>query len=300
MPRIYTKQGIVFTNTAGGTVIDGAGNLGGSVVLSPSIADNAVTEAKIADLSVTTTKIANAAITNAKIGTAAIGTANIGTLSFNEISGGTATLGGTNNGDGLLSVKNQAGSEVVRLDGSGIRVTDGSISVQNSSGGTIVDSGGLVGTVNFPVSVAYVTNNGTTTANYADGEWGTVPNGTITLTRQRPTPYLIGAVMTYYQSYQPSREGAYFRFSLGGTENEIGPIWGNDNHHHKGMTIDPNGTAVTHDVVTESMSFVYVAPTGTSDLVLLYAVDDRTSGTVIVYGSASAVEAQMYALKLGN
>src|SRR3990167_11437093 len=78
---------------------------------------------------VDTFNIRDASITNAKIGTAVIGTANIGTLSFNEISGGTAILGGTSNGNGVLSVKNQSGSEVVKADYSGLTVSNGSITI---------------------------------------------------------------------------------------------------------------------------------------------------------------------------
>ncbi len=78
--------------------------------------------------------IQDASINNAKIGTAAIGTANIGTLTFNEISGGTATFGGTLNGDGVVVVKNSAGSVVVSLNNTGIEVIDGDITLSN--GGT--------------------------------------------------------------------------------------------------------------------------------------------------------------------
>lgn len=86
--------------------------------------------------------IQDASITNAKIGTAAIGTANIGTLSFNQIHGGTATLGGTLDGDGVLSISNSAGSEVVRGDKDGI-------TVKTSLGTSIIDGNGLISVNNF-------------------------------------------------------------------------------------------------------------------------------------------------------
>ena len=100
-----------------------------------------------------TAKIRDASITNAKIGTAAIGTANIGTLSFNQITGGTATIGGTLNGDGVVSVNNAGGTEVVRLDNTGLIVTSGTItSVAFASGtlnaGTITSSMFSSGTIN--------------------------------------------------------------------------------------------------------------------------------------------------------
>ena len=93
--------------------------------------------------------IQDAAITNAKIGSAAINDAKIGTLSFNTINGGTATFGGTSNGEGVVSVQNSGGSEVVRLDNTGVTVTNGSLSLQNSSGSVSFDASGLVSLGNF-------------------------------------------------------------------------------------------------------------------------------------------------------
>lgn len=109
----------------------------------------AVINTLLRDGAITTTKIGTAQITNALLGTAVIGTAQIGTLTFNEISGGTATLGGTTNGNGVLSVKNASGSEVVRADNTGLTVTNGSVTIQDSSGSSVLDSSGLVSTTNF-------------------------------------------------------------------------------------------------------------------------------------------------------
>ncbi len=110
---------------------------------------NVITTSRIQDLAITSAKIGSAAIGNAQMGTAVIGTAQIGTLSFNQISGGTAVLGGTSNGNGLLSVKNNLGSEVVRADSTGLTVTNGSIIIQNSAGSNVLDSTGIVSTTNF-------------------------------------------------------------------------------------------------------------------------------------------------------
>ena len=98
---------------------------------------------------VTRAFMGSASIGNAQMGTAVIGTANIGTLSFNQISGGTGVFGGTNSGSGVVSVLNQAGSEVVRIDGTGILVKNGSITIQDLSGSNVIDSTGLVSTTNF-------------------------------------------------------------------------------------------------------------------------------------------------------
>ena len=81
---------------------------------------------KIRNAAIGSAQIQDAAIGNAQLGTAIIGTANIGTLSFNEITGGTATLGGTLNGNGLLVVKDSAGSTALNLNNSQIEIFDDS------------------------------------------------------------------------------------------------------------------------------------------------------------------------------
>jgi hypothetical protein len=84
-------------------------------------------------------------ISNSKIRNASIDSAKIGTISFSQLRGGTATLGGALDGDGLLTVNNGGGSEVVRLDNTGITITSGTISnveigTVNWTSGTIVNS----------------------------------------------------------------------------------------------------------------------------------------------------------------
>jgi len=105
--------------------------------------------------------IRDAAITNAKLGTAIIGTANIGTLTFNESSGGTATFGGTTNGNGLVEVLNDAGGTIVELNKAGIKVTNGSVVIENSSGDDAIDSLGVVSVQNFVDAAASLTAGGT-------------------------------------------------------------------------------------------------------------------------------------------
>src|ERR1700693_719328 len=45
---------------------------------------------------------------------------HIQSLSFSNLTGGTAILGGVANGNGLLTVNNAGGTQVVRLDNTGI------------------------------------------------------------------------------------------------------------------------------------------------------------------------------------
>lgn len=155
------------------------------------IGNASIGTAQIEDASITTAKIANAAITNAKIASAAIGTANIGTLSFNEISGGTANLGGTTNGNGVLSVKNQSGSEVVKLDNTGIVVTNGSITIQDVNGSNVIDSTGLVSTTNFQFSG---TSNLTTRSTTSD-TYGTVSDTSLSIVLTRTANVLLTAIV---------------------------------------------------------------------------------------------------------
>lgn len=84
-------------------------------------------------------------ISNAKIRNASIDSAKIGTISFSQLSGGTAMLGGVGNGDGLLTVNNAGGTQVVRLDNTGITITSGTISnvvvgTVNWTSGTMTNS----------------------------------------------------------------------------------------------------------------------------------------------------------------
>ena len=100
-----------------------------------------ISTSKVRFAAIDTAQIADAAIGNAQIGTAAVGSANIATavigsvhihdFSFNQGTGGTLTLGGTSNGNGLFSLKNAAGTEIVAMDNTGITVNQGSITVKD-------------------------------------------------------------------------------------------------------------------------------------------------------------------------
>lgn len=69
---------------------------------------------------ITARRLGTAVIGNAQLGTAIIGTAQIGTLSFNEITGGTATLGGTLDGDGVFTLNNESGVQVIQMNKDGM------------------------------------------------------------------------------------------------------------------------------------------------------------------------------------
>lgn len=113
----------------------------------------------------------------------AITLTKIRNFSFSSGTGGTIVLGGTNNGNGLLRVKDSSGGTVITLDNSGILVTDGNIIVQNTAGGTVIDSEGIVSTTSFENTSLFNGAAGlsTTSTSYVDVSGGVV--GTIVTTR---------------------------------------------------------------------------------------------------------------------
>jgi len=106
----------------------------------------------------------------------AITLTKIKNFSFSSGTGGTIVLGGTNNGNGLLRVKDASGGTVVTLDNSGIRVTNGSIIIVNSAGGTVLDSEGIVSTTSFPSD--YIFNN--TASTITDTSYVALPGASLT------------------------------------------------------------------------------------------------------------------------
>ena len=56
-----------------------------------------------------------------------------GTMLANIIKGGTLTMGGLNNGNGVVSVVNAAGQEVVRLDSDGAKINNGALDIAGVS-----------------------------------------------------------------------------------------------------------------------------------------------------------------------
>ena len=132
-------------------------------------------------------QIEDASITNAKIANLAVTSAKINDFSFNQGTGGTLTLGGTNNGNGVLNVNNAAGSNVVTLNNTGLTVTNGSVTIQNTSGSTIIDSQGLVSTTNF-LSDSFF---GTNVQSFSSTSFTDYPNGSLSVVLARQAKVLI-------------------------------------------------------------------------------------------------------------
>jgi hypothetical protein len=218
--------------------------------------------------SVGNVQLRNASISNAKMGTAVIGTAQIGTMTFNEINGGTAILGGTSNGDGVLSVKNQAGSEVVKLDNTGMTVTNGSITIQNSSGSNVIDSRGLVSTNNFLFGNAQAgtsTTQSTTSTSFID-----VNGGSLSVVLGRSANVLINYGGNFQRQGLGGDSSMVMRMTLNGTETGPQVI-----HYVYFGNIDDIG-AMSH-----SSSWIAQLPIGTNTLKLQIRTD---GGTCVLSG----------------
>ncbi len=121
---------------------------------------------------------------------------NIRDFSFSTGEGGTLTLGGAGNGNGVASIKNSGGTEIVRLDNTGIEINNGDISINSASGSVVIDSSGLNSISNFR---SYVTDDNSayyiTSSTYVPLTDGTV--GTVVVSRQtRALIYLQGGFYT--------------------------------------------------------------------------------------------------------
>lgn len=208
------------------------------------------------------------AISSIHIKNASIGTAQIGSISFNNIAGGTATLGGTANGNGVLSVRNQSGSEVVLLNSSGITVRNGSITVQDSSGTDIIDSTGLVSTVNFRFGQGTASADQTITA--LTPTFSDITGGSVTIPLTRSTNVFLTASVT--ARHNNDGDGiARVRFVYGGTANtEIGP----------NILIRTFGTGEFNVAQTHSTAFVQQFAAGTHT-VRLQCTQNNNPGTVV-------------------
>lgn len=143
--------------------------------------------------------IRNLAVTTAKIQDAAITSAKIDSFSFNSGTGGTITLGGAANGDGLMLVKDSGGTTKVTVDNTGIAITDGKLTFLNSSGGTAIDSAGIVSTNNFTFAQGTAGTAGQSITS-SGATWTDITGGSVTLTVTRATNVLLNYSVTAYHN----------------------------------------------------------------------------------------------------
>lgn len=226
---------------------------------------------------ITTSKILNGAVTNAKIGTASIGTANIGTLSFNQISGGTAILGGTTNGNGLLSLKNSAGSEIVKLYNNGMAVDNGSLTIKNSGGSVVLDGSGIVGTSNF--SFGTIAGGPGLAHTFTSTSFEDVPNSSISIILNRASPVAFWSVTALALQDASGTQtnldsGVFSAITIGGTN--VSPNMGKRGRH----------TIFGSDYNTDGFQYVFCSthtvqtlPAGTTTVKLQRKINN-TAGTI--------------------
>jgi hypothetical protein len=86
-----------------------------------------------------------------------------GTVQSGSVVSGDIIVGGEDNGSGTISVLDETNAEKVTLDKDGIVVTEGKITVKDSTNTTIIDAVGLVSDANFRFENANATDNITTT-----------------------------------------------------------------------------------------------------------------------------------------
>ena len=120
-------------------------------------------------------QVERGAVTRGKMGTITADVITGGTMSASLIGGGTLNLGGTNNTSGVLSLKDEGGTEKILMDKDGMVVSDGKITINNPSGSTVLDSYGLNSSVNFWGAGT----NGTDTLLFAGTAWQSVAGGTL-------------------------------------------------------------------------------------------------------------------------
>ena len=173
-----------------------------------------IDRSKIRNLAVGSAQIGTAAIGSANIATAVIGSAHIHDFNFSQGTGGTLTLGGTSNGNGVFSLKNAGGTEIISMDNTGIVVNQGSITIKDSAGTTIMDATGLVSNPNF-ANGAVGTNSTqeTTSSSYQD-----VTGLTKTFILTRGANVLFGCCLSGLNTSSPSEALTEAVMDLDGTD----------------------------------------------------------------------------------
>lgn len=103
-----------------------------------------------------------------------------GTMMANIIKGGTLTMGGSNNGNGVISVLNSSRQEILRMDSSGLTVSQGTISGVSinlgnnfiaTSGGYMTAKTGIIGIWRFYDEVFMTSDYKLQFVKQSDGSW---------------------------------------------------------------------------------------------------------------------------------
>lgn len=110
----------------------------------------------------------------------------VGEMSFNRAKGGELALGGENDQNGVFSLKNAGGKEIIRLNNEGMYINDGKIDITDKDGKAIIDSSGLISTTNFTSNIINLP------ANTTYGADGVIPNFSLNFTLKRAQKVFLG------------------------------------------------------------------------------------------------------------
>lgn len=202
-------------------------------------------------------------------------------FSFNQGSGGTITLGGTNNGNGLLLVKDSSGSTIVTANNAGIAITGGNISISDSSGSTVIDSTGLNSIGQFSKGQVVYSTPQTTTSSYSDAT-----GSSFTITTSRDIIVLFNITVTTVstgQNYIYNGYGVQTRLYdsfLGGAAIDMATSFGAN-----ATLANISGGTIT--------GFTYRASSSPSSISALLLVQAGTHNYTLQYGAYAGGTAEL-------
>lgn len=190
-------------------------------------------------------------------------TQKIRDFSFNNGQGGTLTLGGQNNGNGILRVLDNGGTQRVAFGNTGGTITNGNLVLLNDSAGTTLDNKGVVNQTLLTYSAATRQDGGT------QAVIGTVPtvftNGTLSIVVERQQTILFLAdIKTYNLGTQAFTGNGHI--NINGAEQE------------RWVELYSENTGI----MTDSIHTLAQLSAGTHSYTL--SATPSSAGTIIVYG----------------
>jgi len=209
-----------------------------------------------------------------------IGRSKIRVFNFSQGNGGTVTLGGTANGNGMIKIKNSLGSVIVQGDNTGLSVTSGSITINNSNLQTILDSAGVVSTVNFPNDQIIDTTLHTTTGT----AYSAVPGASLNaFNLPRSTNVLINLFIAAYNN-DCSQNASSIQFQI--ADSSAGEIlsypvfgfWALQN-----INFGSSSWTTNLDNAVSASSIIYTLAAGTHTLNLNYKINGGGTAKLNAY-----------------
>jgi hypothetical protein len=182
-----------------------------------------------------------------------------GTVQAGSLISGSLIIGGNNNNEGTISVLDASNVEKVLIDKDGITITDGKLTIQNSSGTTIIDSTGLVSTANFLInSTTQTTSQDITTQD----TWTDLNGDELTLVVDRDTQLLI-----MFQA----------EFAVNATD------FASDYYAQGQFAISIDGTRASYVTTTDQQKVGTMTP-GENDAIHMHVVSTLAAGSHTIKG----------------